>query len=100
MPQSEWMQKAWCDHTAHTAPCFVQENKKKRDGDVVTTCQLVYMAHMTTLCGIEQCITMVYHPHSNGLTQHINHSINEKKGKAVTHNQHKWLDLVAVLVWC
>ena len=56
------------------------------------------MAHMTTLCGIEKCITMVYHPHSNGLTQHINHSINEKKGKAVAHNQHKWLDLVAVLV--
>ena len=58
------------------------------------------MAHMTTLCGIEKCITMVYHPHSNGLTQHINHSINEKKSKAVAHNQHKWLDLVAVLVWC
>ena len=55
---------------------------------------------MTTLCGIEKCITMVYHPHTNGLTQHINHSINEKKGKAVTHNKHKWLDLVAVLVWC
>ena len=43
---------------------------------------------------------MVYHSHSNGLTQHINHSVNERKGKAVTHNQHKWLDLVAVLVWC
>ena len=58
------------------------------------------MTHMTTLRGIEQCFTMVYHPYANGLTQHINHSINEKKGKAVTHNQHKWLDLVAVLVLC
>ena len=60
------------------------------------------MTHMTTLCGIEQCITLVYRPHQkkNGLTQHINHSINEKQGKAVAHNQHKWLDLVAVLVWC
>ena len=36
---------------------------------------------MTTLCEIEQCITMVSHPHTNGLTQHINHSINEKKGQ-------------------
>ena len=47
MPQSEWMQKAWCDHTAHTAPCFVSENKKRRDGaqngDVVTQCHLVHM---------------------------------------------------------
>ena len=57
------------------------------------------MTHMTTLCGIKQRITMVFHPHSNGLTQHINHSINEK-GKAVAHSQHKWHDLVAVLVWC
>ena len=32
------------------------------------------------------------------LTQYINHSTNEKKGKAVAHNQHKWLDLVVVLV--
>ena len=38
----------------------------------------------------------MYH---NRLTQHINHVINEKKGKAVAHNQHKWLDLVAVFVW-
>ena len=30
----------------------------------------------------------------------MQNSINEKKGKAVAHNQHKWLDLVAVLVWC
>ena len=70
----------------------------------VTPCLLVHMGgdgtHMNTLCGIEKCITMVYHPHSNGLTQRINHSINEKKSKAVAHNQHKWLDLVAVLVWC
>ena len=55
------------------------------------------MAHMTTLCDTEQCITMVHHPHTNIMTQHINHSINEK-GKAVAHNQHKWLDLVVVLV--
>ena len=55
---------------------------------------------MTTLCCIEQSIIMVYHPHTNELTQHINHSINEKKGKAVAHNKHKWLDLVVVLVWC
>ena len=26
-------------------------------------------------------------------------AFNEKKGKAVAHNQHKWLDSVAVLVW-
>ena len=58
------------------------------------------MAHMTTLCGTEKCFTMVHHPHTNKMTQHINYSINEKKGKAVVHNQHKWLDLVAVLVWC
>ena len=58
------------------------------------------MTHMTALYGIEKCITVVYHPHSNGLTHHINHSINEKKDKAVAHNQHKWFDLVDVLVWC
>ena len=45
--------------------------------------------NMTTLCGIDQLVTMVYHLHINGLTQHINHSINEKNGNAVTHNQHK-----------
>ena len=47
-----------------------------------------------------QWLTIVCHPHTNVLTQHINHSISEKKGKAVTHNKHKWLDFVAVLVWC
>ena len=106
MTQNEWIQKAWCDHTAHTASCFVQESMKMDDGAPIVmwshhTIWLTWevMAHMTTLCGIEKCLTMVYHPHTNGLSQHNNHSINEK-GKAVAHNQHKWLYLVAVFVWC
>ena len=67
-PQSEWVQKTSCDHTADTAPCFVQVNKKRHDGAqmVMWSHNAIWftwevMAHMTRLCGIERCITMVYH---------------------------------------